>query len=51
MRPEHLDHDAEITVAAGIQHVRTCANSLDNFAHVRHAYSHGVLPVPLVARP
>jgi hypothetical protein len=50
MPAQNLDHDAEVTVAAGIQHVRARADALDNFAHVGDAYSHGVLPVPLVAR-
>jgi hypothetical protein len=48
---QDLDHNAKITMAAGIQHVRACADTLDNFAQLRDTYGHGVLPVPLGARP
>jgi hypothetical protein len=51
MPAQDLDHDTEVTVAAGIQHVRARADTLDNFAHVRDTYSHGALPAPLAARP
>jgi len=37
MRAENLDHGAEITVAACIKYVLTCADSLNNPAHVRDA--------------
>jgi hypothetical protein len=35
MPAQELDHDAEVTVAACVQHVWACADALDNFAHVR----------------
>jgi hypothetical protein len=37
MRAENLDDDAEITIAARLQHVWTCAHPLDNLAHVGDA--------------
>jgi hypothetical protein len=35
VRAEYLDHDAEVTMAAGIQRVGARADALDNFTHVK----------------
>jgi hypothetical protein len=37
VRAENFDDDAEITIAARLKHVRTCAHPLDNVAHVGDA--------------
>jgi hypothetical protein len=37
MRAENLDDDAEITIAARIKHVLTCADPRDNLAHAGDA--------------
>src|SRR6185437_6500100 len=48
---EDVDDDAEIAVAARVQHIRTREDSLRDLAYVDDIRRHGAHPVPVVARP